>query len=84
MSYLLDFNKLQIGDIILQSGTSKFSWWIKKITGSNYSHAMLYVGESTIHALTNGVYSTNPQRIIVDSNNDLKVFHSTKMILKGE
>jgi len=73
MSYLLDLNQLKIGDIILESGNSKFSWWIKYGTKSQYSHAMIYVGNSIIHALTDGVYTENPQRIIVDSINNLKV-----------
>ena len=72
-AYALDLDKLQIGDIILESGSSKFSWWIKKGTGSEYSHAMLYVGHSIIHALTDGVYSGNPQRILVNSKSDLKI-----------
>jgi len=71
--YILELDKLEVGDIILESGSSKFSWWIKKGTGSDYSHAMLYVGHSIIHALTDGVYSGNPQRILVNSQSDLKV-----------
>ena len=73
MSYLLNLDKLEIGDIILESGSSKFSWWIKYGTNSKYSHAMIYVGHSIIHALTDGVYTENPQRIIVDSINNLKI-----------
>jgi len=72
-AYILELDKLEMGDIILESGSSKFSWWIKKGTGSEYSHAMLYVGHSIIHALTDGVYSGNPQRILVNSKSDLKV-----------
>jgi len=72
-AYVLDLNMLEEGDIILESGTSKFSYYIKKGTNSEYSHAMLYVGHSIIHALTDGVYSANPQRILVDSKSDLKV-----------
>ena len=69
-SYML----IEIGDIILESGSSKFSWWIKYGTNSKYSHAMIYVGHSIIHALTDGVYTENPQRIIVDSINNLKIY----------
>ena len=83
MPYLLDLEKLQLGDIILQSGTSKFSWWIKKGTRSDYSHAMLYVGHSIIHALTEGVYSTNPQRIIVNSDRHLKVLRSKSQLTES-
>lgn len=71
--YILDFKKLIPGDIILESGTNKFSPVIKAITRSNYSHAMIYIGDSIIHALTDGVYSTNPQRVLVDNPAGLKV-----------
>jgi len=72
-AYVLDLNMLEEGDIILELGTSKFSYYIQKGTNSEYSHAMLYVGHSIIHALTDGVYSANPQRILVESKSDLKV-----------
>lgn len=73
MSYILELSKLELGDIILESGSTKFSEVIKASTKSNYSHAMLYVGHSIIHALTDGVYSKNPQRILTDSEDGLKV-----------
>ncbi|OOE86854.1 hypothetical protein BZG73_03160 [Salinivibrio siamensis] len=73
MAYLLDLQKLKLGDIILQAGDTKFSAWIKAGTRSYYSHAMIYVGNSIIHALTDGVYSTNPQRILVERPEDLIV-----------
>lgn len=73
MPYLLDLTKLESGDIILQSGSSKFSPVIKVATGSHFSHVMLYVDKSIIHALPDGVYSANPQRIIVTNKDDLKV-----------
>lgn len=73
MTYLLDLEKLVPGDIILESGSSKFSPVIKAVTGSDYSHAMIYVGHSIIHALPDGVYSTNPQRILADNAKGLKV-----------
>lgn len=74
MKYVLDFNKLQHGDIILESGNTKIiSSTIKTVTGSHYSHAILYIGRSVVHATSDGVYSKNPQRILVDNINDLKV-----------
>ncbi|WP_162299711.1 YiiX/YebB-like N1pC/P60 family cysteine hydrolase [Marinospirillum perlucidum] len=76
MPYILDLSKLELGDIILESGTTKFSGLIKFGTGSKYSHAMIYVGSSIIHALTDGVYSKNPQRIIVDDEKCLKVLRA--------
>lgn len=71
--FILDLPKLQVGDIILQAGDTKFSGWIKAGTRSDYSHAMVYVGNSIIHALTDGVYSANPQRILVNKKDDLIV-----------
>lgn len=76
MPYILDLRKLRLGDIILQAGDTKFSAWIKAGTKSDYSHAMIYVGNSIIHALTDGVYSTNPQRILVEKADDLIVLRA--------
>ncbi|OEF75653.1 hypothetical protein A148_16620 [Vibrio splendidus 1F-157] len=76
MWYMLDLTKLELGDIILESGTTKNSGIIKFWTDSEYSHAMLYVGNSIIHAMPNGVYSKNPQRILVKSKNGLKVLRA--------
>jgi uncharacterized protein YycO len=74
MKYILDLEKLQHGDIILESGNTKFiSSTIKAVTGSHYSHAILYIGRSVVHATGDGVYSKNPQRILVDNVHDLKV-----------
>lgn len=83
MPYILDLHKLQLGDIILESGTTKYSEAIKTATNSDYSHAMLYVGGSIIHAMPDGVYSENPQRIIVESKESLKVMR-TKMTLSED
>lgn len=74
--YLLNHQELNPGDIILQSGTTKFSSIIKNATDSDYSHAMIYVGNSLIHALTDGVYSINPQRILVTQPNHFKVLRT--------
>jgi hypothetical protein len=72
--YLLDINKLQVGDIILEAGETKVvSDLIKKITNSDYSHAMIYVDFTLIHAVKDGVFSKNPQRVLVKDKNDLKV-----------
>lgn len=83
MSYLLDLSKLEPGDIILEKGTTKFSTVIKLATGSEYTHAMLYIGNTIMHALTDGVYSKNPQRLLVDDVSGFKVFRY-KSGLKGD
>lgn len=74
MKYLLDFNKLHIGDVILESGDTKYvSDAIKKVTKSQFSHAMLYTNHTLIHAEGGGVFSKNPQRILVSDSKHLKV-----------
>lgn len=75
MKYLLDLKKLEPADIVLESGNTKLvSDLIKKVTNSHYSHAMLYIDHSINHATSDGgVYSKNPQRILVDDPTDLKV-----------
>ncbi|EPX8746599.1 YiiX/YebB-like N1pC/P60 family cysteine hydrolase, partial [Vibrio cholerae] len=75
MKYLLDLEKLEHADIVLESGNTKLvSDLIKAVTNSHYSHAMLYVGHSLNHATSDGgVFSKNPQRILVDDVKDLKV-----------
>lgn len=74
MKYLLDISKLRIGDIILESGDTKIiSAAIKAATKSDFSHAMLYRDHSLVHAVNEGVFSKNPQRILVSNPEDLKV-----------
>ena len=72
--YILEFNELEVGDIILESGKKPHSLAIQKYTKSNYSHAMICVSKgSLVHAEKNGIFSLNPQRILVDKENDFKV-----------
>ena len=72
--YLLDTNKLNVGDIILESGNTKIiSDLIKEITDSDFSHSMIYVDLSMIHATGAGVFSINPQRLLIKDSNHLKV-----------
>ncbi len=74
MKYMLNYNELQKGDIILESGHKVHSWAIKKKTKSNFSHAMICIDElSVVHAEKKGIFTLNPQRLIVDNITDLKV-----------
>ena len=83
MKYILNIDKLQLGDIILESGNTKVvSSTIKNITRSHYSHAMLYIDRTIIHADGEGVYSKNPQRILVNNINDLKVLRCEMLSLE--
>ena len=73
--YLLDRTKLKQGDIILTRSNKKNSKAICKITKSDYSHAILYVGEASyIHSDLDGVHSGNIQRLLLDELKFAKVF----------
>ena len=72
--YILIFEKLEDGDIILERGYEIHSSVICKATGSNYSHAMIYAGNTIIEATQKGrVFSKIPNRFAVRDINDLKV-----------
>jgi len=71
--YGFDFAGLEVGDILLSFGESKTAKRIAKATGGGFSHAMLYVGHSVIHAMPDGVYSKNPQRLLVSAPEHLGV-----------
>lgn len=60
--YTYDIPSLQPGDVLLSTTSEKPSGWIRAVTGSAYSHAMLYTYNTIVHADGNGVFSTNPQR----------------------
>jgi hypothetical protein len=69
-----DLEKLKIGDVLLSSDNTPMSATIARATRGEFSHAMLYVGHSLIHAMPDGVYSKNPQRYIRDAGNQLAVY----------
>jgi hypothetical protein len=72
--YLLDRTKLKSGDIILTRSNEKNSSLICRITKSDFSHAILYVGESSyIHSDPYGVHSSNIQRLLIDEIQYAKV-----------
>lgn len=72
--YLLDRTKLKQGDIILTRSNKKNSKLICKITKSDFSHAILYVGEASyIHSDLGGVHSGNIQRLLIDELRFAKV-----------
>ena len=78
----MDLSKLQKGDIILQRFPNEASRGIREKTGSEYSHAMLYMGNSSIlHAnLKGGVAAINAQREGVE-NADEKIFYGANYII---
>jgi hypothetical protein len=60
----LNESVLQIGDIILTTTTDLLSKGIRKVTGSDISHALIYVeSHSIIDATGDGVHSRNTQRL---------------------
>lgn len=71
--YILKYNDLQRGDIIIDREDSEESRKIRRITRSDYSHARLYVNNSVMEANGLGVQSVNPQRILYDSPDDVVV-----------
>ena len=71
--YILKYNDLQRGDIIVDREDSDESRKIRRITRSDYSHARLYVNNSVMEANGLGVQSVNPQRILYDSPDDVVV-----------
>lgn len=62
--YILNISGLQAGDIILTGGKEIASLSVRAFTASRYSHAALFVGDTTIEATLEGVFSTNPQRTL--------------------
>lgn len=72
--YVLNIVNLKNGDVILESGKKIHSEIIKKKTGSNYSHAMIFL-DGTIFESTKGgtVFTRVPNRFYVKAENDLKV-----------
>ncbi|WP_442114148.1 hypothetical protein [Pseudomonas sp. NUPR-001] len=72
--YVLRLDLLKDGDVILESGHKPHSEIIKAKTGSNYSHAMIYL-EGTIFESTKGgsVFTRVPNRFYVKNEDDLKV-----------
>lgn len=72
--YVIDTEKLEIGDIILEHGYEPHSFVICVATKSHYSHAMIFVGNTIIEATREGrVFSKVPNRFSVKNINDLKV-----------
>lgn len=60
----LNESVLQVGDIILTTTTDLLSKGIRKVTGSDIAHALIYVeSHSVIDATGDGVHSRNTQRL---------------------
>lgn len=83
--YILNYEELKAGDIILESGKEAHSKVIQLKTKSNFSHAMICVEKmSIIHAEIEGIFSKNPQRLLVEEKTDLKVFRIRETLSDDE
>jgi len=72
--YLLDKDKLELGDIILIRSESRISQLVRRLTGSQFSHAILYVSVSSIIDSDGyGVQSNNLQRLLIEKEDDAVV-----------
>lgn len=76
--YLLNTDRLLPGDIVLTTQDAKVSKAIRRLTGGAFSHAMLYVGASSvIHSDQLGVHSQNTQRLLLDTPSAVMVLRLT-------
>jgi hypothetical protein len=72
--FILNYSILQKGDILLVRHDDRQSEVIRRLSNSDYSHAMLYVGVySCIESDGLGVQSGNVQRMLFGSANDALV-----------
>lgn len=62
MPVTYDLAVLQPGDIILSNHSGKVSRIVRRWTKSPWSHAMLYIDRTIVHAVGDGVHTINPQR----------------------
>ncbi|MCK5875800.1 MAG: hypothetical protein KAG82_13970 [Alcanivoracaceae bacterium] len=80
--FILDMYKLMEGDVLLTSQKGLVSKVVRGFTGSDYSHAILYVGHgSYIHSDSHGVHSANIQRLIFEDPDNVKVLRPNNSIL---
>jgi len=73
VKYILELSTLKNGDIVLSRSNNPISFTIQMMTDGAYSHAMIYYDQSLLEATLSGVFATNPQRLIVDTESDLCV-----------
>ena len=83
--YIMNYLDLLPGDIILESGKKAHSKAIQIYTKSHYSHAMICLtSRSLFHAQSQGIFTLNPQRVLVEEENDLKVLHPENNNIKAK
>ena len=83
--YIMNYLDLLPGDIILESGKKIHSKVIQIYTKSHYSHVMIcLMSTSLFHAQSEGIFTLNPQRVLVEEENDLKVLRPKKKLSEKE
>jgi len=83
--YLIDSSKLRKGDIILSKHNTRESELIRRISKSDFSHAALYVGSSSIIDSDGlGVHSKNTQRILIENPDYVRVYRLKNNFLSHE
>jgi len=73
IKYILKWQDLQIGDIVIDREDSDESREIREATHSDYSHAGIYADGTIMEANGVAVQSVNPQRRLYDSPDDVVV-----------
>lgn len=65
----IDFSKLLPGDILLTTSPAMESWSVRFGTKSDISHAMLYVGSSSVvDSTSDGVHARNLQKLFYEDD----------------
>lgn len=78
-------SSLRVGDIILTTSPEKISKLIRKGTGSDISHAMIYVqAHSVIDATGKGVHARNTQRLHYDDDLAIHVYWMRRGLTDAE
>lgn len=78
--YIIQQEKLEIGDVIFTSEKSFISWFVRLVTFSKFSHVMLYVNGTSIHSVNGGVYSKNLQRLLFKNPKHVKIFRPKRKL----
>jgi len=82
--YTIERSLLKRGDIVLTAENTLISKGVRLGTASRYSHASIWVEGTLIEAVQAGVFSKNPQRIILDKPSHCVVLRSRKPLTDME
>ncbi|MFG0323985.1 YiiX/YebB-like N1pC/P60 family cysteine hydrolase [Pseudomonas sp. zjy_15] len=82
--YTIERSLLKRGDIVLTAENTLISKGVRLGTASRYSHASIWVEGTLIEAVQAGVFSKNPQRIILDKPSHCVVLRSKKPLSDEE